>query len=169
MLRYCKNLAQLKMKTTTDQRVTTIEAIIKRVLAQGWHDQIPRRDYSCFRGRGIPAIFKKMGSLFRNRKERVTISWTIDAPSRSSIEIPSRSNPEDIQKLIPAKIHRWTIKEYQGIAKKIASLHEKDSIAESFRITISKEKEQVGENWEELSSQKAERQFYVSRITNMFS
>jgi hypothetical protein len=114
----------------------------------------------------------------KNRKtDIVSKEWNKEVKNTSEYSVHLEANPHPAADLIPARVHRWNIKDYSSIAQKMQKLAkppaeempEKISVITSSKEQNHKEGEKQNELWRDLMKNNVERHFRIDRITNFFS
>lgn len=110
-----------------------------------------------------------------HQASRIEFDWSLEAEHAHAIG--QFDLPDFLVKCgIPEKIHRWNIRDYESIARKIRSLEKTKSSGRKYHFSILFEKTDSEAPtrsdealWQEWASSKTDRQFQIGRITNYFS
>lgn len=108
----------------------------------------------------------------------VTKEWNKEVEQTSNYSCQMEFEPSSAAHLIPDRVHRWNIKNYASIVRKMqmhvktkkVEMTEKVSvISSSEEQKVAKEGEKQNELWRDMMKVNEERQFRIGRIINYFS
>lgn len=107
----------------------------------------------------------------------VTKEWNKEVEQTSNYSSQLEFEPSSTAHLIPDRVHRWNIKNYASIVRKMqmhikakkVDMTEKVSVITSDQQKIAKEGVKQDELWRDMMKVNEERQFRIGRITNYFS
>lgn len=106
----------------------------------------------------------------------VTPDWNSTSKHAHSYGSNFDNSPSPAADLIPARVHRWKLKEYQVIARKIKALGKEKPSTRKFQIeaikdskTSENQKTAQDELWQEMMKNKEERHFRMGNIMKFFS
>ncbi len=122
----------------------------------------------------FPSLFKKISD---RKTDAVTAQWNEGSKQANEVGSHVESSKTPGADLIPTRVKRWKIKEYQGIARRIKALSKYKPVTHSFQIEALNEKAEAAvrsdttqdQLWQEMMKSKEERQFQIGRITKYFS
>lgn len=131
--------------------------------------RVPEAFYLLF-----PSLSKKISERKTNQ---VSSEWNEESKQTHDKGTHIEIDSSPISDLIPARVNRWKIKEYQHIAKKIKALSNPKKESRQFKIEDLNETSQLlkgkrtsqDELWQEMMKTKEERQFQIGRLTKYFS
>lgn len=108
----------------------------------------------------------------------VTKEWNKEVQQTSNCSSQIDVEPSPVASLIPARVHRWSIKNYASIARQM-QMHvkpKKGEMTEKVSVISSSEEQQTAkeekkqdELWRDMMKTNEERHFNIGRITNYFS
>lgn len=114
-----------------------------------------------------------------NRKtDIVTKDWNKEVKQTSNCSSHMESEPTPGASLIPARVHRWNIKDYSSIARKMQMLVKppEGEMTEKVSVITSSQKEEAAQDdkkqdelWRDMMKTNEERHFRIGRIINYFS
>lgn len=108
----------------------------------------------------------------------VTKDWNKEVKQTSNCSPHMESEPSPGASLIPARVHRWNIKNYSSIARKMQMLvkPQEGEMTEKVSVITSSQEEQTAhdnkkqdELWRDMMKTNEERHFRIGRIINYFS
>jgi hypothetical protein len=131
----------------------------------------------------VPALRVPMPSQQATAKKTrqtsvVSKEWNDEVKNTSDCSSQLEALPHPAADLIPARVHRWNIKDYSAIANKMKTLAQAraEEMPEKISVITStqqqnteKEDKKQDALWRDLMHNKPERHFRIDRITNFFS
>lgn len=122
----------------------------------------------------FPSLLKKISERKTNA---VTPEWNEESKHTHDFGSQVESSKIPGADLIPARVKRWKISEFEGIARKIRTMSKQRAVTRRFEIQSLDEKPQTSARqdsaqdqlWQEMMKAKEERQFQIGRITKYFS
>lgn len=122
-------------------------------------------------------VFSAAQKLNLQRKANlVTPDWNPTSKHAHIYGSNFDNSPSPASDLIPARVHRWRLKEYQMVARKIRALGKEKPSTRKFLIeaipdakSAQNQKTTQDELWQEMMKNKEERHFRIGNITKTFS
>ncbi len=125
----------------------------------------------------LPKKFEPVSKVQR-KTAVVSKEWSPEVKHTSELSSQLDSQYLPGAHLIPTRVHRWTIKNYATIVRKIKSqikAKEQEMTAKVSHLTSSEEEKQSHEQqkqdelWRDMMKTQEERQYQITRITNFFT
>ena len=108
----------------------------------------------------------------------VTKEWNKEVKQTSNCSSHMESEATPGASLIPARVHRWNIKNYSSILRKMQMLvkPQEGEMTEKVSVITSSQEDETAKNnkkqdelWRDMMKTNEERQFRIGRIINYFS